>query len=269
MAQMMVGRELSDLYPPLKEADLDADRVLQVKNLTCAGVQDVSSDLKKGELLGFSGLIGAGRTAVFEAICGLAPVDSFQILVNGKEIRFATVAAARDASIAYLTKDRKAKGLLHSKQMRLNLTLLSLPKLIRRMGIDVAAEEAALERAIRRFDIRAHDHKIKVGDLSGGNQQKLLLAKVMESEPRIVIIGEPTRGIDVGTKQQIYHFIAALAAEGVSVVVISPEMPEIIGISHRVVVMREGQIMGVLVGDDINENEIVRYAAGLKQEATT
>jgi ribose transport system ATP-binding protein len=268
MAQMMVGRELSDLYPPLKEADVDADRVLRVKNLCCDGVRDVSFDLRKGEVLGFSGLIGAGRTAVFEAICGLTHIESGQILVDGKETRFASVAAARDAGIAYLTKDRKAKGLLLSKQMRLNLTLLSLPKFIRRLGIDVAAEEAALERAIRRFDIRALDHKTKVGDLSGGNQQKLLLAKVMESEPRIVIIDEPTRGIDVGTKQQIYHFIAALAAEGVSVVVISSEMPEIIGISHRVVVMREGQIMGVLTGDDINENEIVRYAAGLKQEAT-
>ncbi|MEC9468538.1 MAG: ATP-binding cassette domain-containing protein, partial [Pseudomonadota bacterium] len=132
--------------------------------------------------------------------------------------------------------------------------------------LDSKAEEDALNRAIRRFDVRARDKEITVGKLSGGNQQKLLLAKIMECDPKIVIIDEPTRGIDVGTKQQIYHFIAALAAEGVSVVVISSEMPEIIGICHRVVVMREGHITGVLTGDHINENEIMRYAAGLKRE---
>ena len=149
--------------------------------------------------------------------------------------------------------------------MQPNLTLLALPKFVRGFMVDRGAEAKALERGIRRFDIRTRDAGIQVGDLSGGNQQKLLLAKIMEADPRIVIIDEPTRGIDVGTKQQIYHFIAALASEGVAVVVISSEMPEIIGICHRVVVMREGQITGVLSGDEINENEIVRYAAGLKK----
>lgn len=266
MAQMMVGRELSDLYPPLHEADVDAENVLEVRNLCSEDVQNVSFGLRRGEILGFSGLIGAGRTAVFEAICGLAPVISGQILFEGKDVRFVTVAAARDAGIAYLTKDRKAKGLLLDKQMQPNLTLFALPKFIRRFGLDRKAEETALTRAIRRFDIRARDPKILTGDMSGGNQQKLLLAKVMEADPKVVIVDEPTRGIDVGTKQQVYHFIAALAAEGVAVVVISSEMPEIIGVSHRVAVMRDGRLMGMLTGDDINENEIVRYAAGLKQE---
>ncbi|MEP3634027.1 MAG: sugar ABC transporter ATP-binding protein [Shimia thalassica] len=266
MAQMMVGRELSDLYPPMREADVDADRVLQVANLTAAGVKDVNFDLKRGEILGFSGLIGAGRTSVFEAICGLEPITSGTIHVNGAETRFASVAAARDAGIAYLTKDRKAKGLLLDKKMRPNLTLFSLPKFVKRFGLDIKSEDAALERAVRRFDIRARDPDISVGDMSGGNQQKLLLAKVMESEPQIVIIDEPTRGIDVGTKQQVYHFVTALAAEGVSVVVISSEMPEIIGLCHRVIVMRDGRITGTLEGDGINETEIVRYAAGLKGE---
>ncbi len=267
MAQMMVGRELSDLYPPLHEADVDAERVLEVQNLNATNVRDVSFYLRRGEILGFSGLIGSGRTAVFEAICGLSPIESGAVRVDGEEVRFSSVAAARDAGVAYLTKDRKENGLLLGQRMRPNLTLFSLPKFVRNFCLDFAAEEEALKRAIRRFDIRTRDPKILAGDMSGGNQQKLLLAKIMESDPRIVIIDEPTRGIDVGTKQQVYHFIAALAAEGVSVVVISSEMPEIIGVSHRVVVMREGQVMGVLTGDDINENEIVRYAAGLKREA--
>ncbi|MET1414455.1 sugar ABC transporter ATP-binding protein [Roseibium sp. HPY-6] len=266
MAQMMVGRELSDLYPPMHEADVDAELVLEVKNLKAQGIDNVSFGLRKGEILGFSGLIGSGRTAVFEAVCGLSPIESGSISLFGRPVGAMNVAEARDAGLAYLTKDRKEKGLLLSKLMRPNLTLFALPKFVKHFAIDRKAEDKALDRAIRRFDVRARDPGITVGKLSGGNQQKLLLAKIMECDPRIVIIDEPTRGIDVGTKQQIYHFIAALAAEGVSVVVISSEMPEIIGICHRVVVMREGHITGVLTGDHINENEIMRYAAGLKRE---
>jgi ribose transport system ATP-binding protein len=266
MAQMMVGRELSDLYPPIDEVDVDADKVLEVRKLIAPGVHGVSFDLRRGEVLGFSGLVGSGRTAVFEAICALQPIEGGDILVDGKLTRFGSVGAARDSGLVYLTKDRKEKGLLLNQKMRPNLTLFALPKFIRGLSVDTKAEDAALARAVRRFDIRARDPNVDVGDLSGGNQQKLLLSKVMECDPRILIIDEPTRGIDVGTKQQIYHFIAAIAAEGVSVVVISSEMPEIIGVSHRVVVMREGHIAGVLTGEDINENEIVRYAAGLKRE---
>ncbi len=265
MAQMMVGRELSNLYPPKNEADVDADIILSVKNLVAKDVKNVSFDLRKGEILGFSGLVGSGRTALFEAICGLSPIEQGEIRFDNQPAHFATVADARDAGIAYLTKDRKGRGLLLEKTMRPNLTLLALPKFIKHFMMDTDAEDEALKRGIRRFDIRARDPKIKVGDMSGGNQQKLLLAKIMECSPRVVIIDEPTRGIDVGTKQQIYHFIAALAADGVSVVVISSEMPEIIGVCHRVVVMREGKIAGIVTGNDNNEAEIVRYAAGLKE----
>src|SRR5690606_21304032 len=131
--------------------------------------------------------------------------------------------------------------------------------------LDSASEERALERAVRRFDIRARDASVRVGQLSGGNQQKLMLGKTMESEPDIIIMDEPTRGIDVGTKQQIYHIIAALAAEGKSIIVISSEMQEVIGLSHRVVVMREGRMAGVLEGAEIVEEELMRYAAGIKE----
>jgi len=265
MAQLMVGRELSDLYPPLSEVDVDAPVILDVEGLGSPAFRKVAFQLRKGEVLGFFGLIGSGRTAVFEAICGISKIDSGTMHFDGKPYQPKTVADARDLGIAYLTKDRKNKGLLLKQKMRPNLTLFALPKFTKRFGLDQAGEEKALDRAMRRFDIRARDPNVNVEDLSGGNQQKLLLAKVMEVDPRVLIIDEPTRGIDVGTKQQIYHFIAALAAEGVSIVVISSEMPEIIGISHRVIVMREGEIAGVLTGDEINEAEIVRYAAGLKK----
>ncbi|MCF4098499.1 sugar ABC transporter ATP-binding protein [Maritalea mediterranea] len=265
MAQMMVGRELSNLYPPKNEADVDSDIVLQVQNLVAPNVNNVSFELRKGEILGFSGLVGSGRTALFEAICGLSSIEEGQVYLDGQPVQFKNVAEARDAGVTYLTKDRKGRGLLLEKTMRPNLTLMALPKFVKNFMMDTAAEEEALKRGIRRFDIRARDPKVKVGDMSGGNQQKLLLAKIMECDPRIVIIDEPTRGIDVGTKQQIYHFIAALAADGMSVVVISSEMPEIIGVCHRVAVMREGRITGVVTGNDNNETEIVRYAAGLKE----
>lgn len=265
MAQMMVGRELSNLYPPKNETDVDAEIVLAVRNMRTSEINDVSFDLRKGEILGFSGLVGSGRTALFEAICGIEPFESGEIFVDGVSTHFKSVAEARDAGITYLTKDRKGKGLLLQQTMRPNLSLFALPKFVKNFMMDTDAEEAALKRGIRRFDIRARDPKVLVGDMSGGNQQKLLLAKTMECEPRILIIDEPTRGIDVGTKQQIYHFIAALAADGMSVIVISSEMPEIIGVCHRVAVMREGRITGFVSGSEINETEIVRYAAGLKE----
>jgi len=268
MAQMMVGRELSDFYPPMNEADVDAEVVLAIRGMTTKNLRNVSFELRKGEVLGFFGLIGSGRTELFEAISCLEEKTGGTVVVSGEEVSFSSVAEVRDARIVYLTKDRKEKGLLMEQGMRPNITLLALPKFIRHFMLDSTAEQKALERGIRRFDIRARDPNARARELSGGNQQKLLLAKIMEADPRVVVIDEPTRGIDVGTKQQIYHFIAALAAEGISVVVTSSEMPEIIGICHRVLVMRSGRITGELTGGAINENEIVRYAAGLKEETS-
>lgn len=265
IAQMMVGRELSNLYPPKHEPDVDAPLVLSVRNLVAAGVKTISFDLRKGEILGFAGLIGSGRTAVAEAVVGLAHRSEGEIALNGQPANFSRVAQSVDAGLAYMTKDRKGKGLLLNMGLRPNLTLLTLKRHLRLGFLDGSSEERALERATRRFDIRARDASVAVGRLSGGNQQKLMLGKTMESEPDIIIMDEPTRGIDVGTKQQIYHIIAALAAEGKSIILISSEMQEVIGLSHRVVVMREGRLAGVLEGAEITEAEIMRYAAGIKQ----
>ena len=265
IAQMMVGRELSNLYPPKHEPDVDGPVVLSVRNLVAPGVKDISFDLRKGEILGFAGLIGSGRTAVAEAVVGLTHASSGKIALNGEAVHFRQVFQSVDAGIAYMTKDRKGKGLLLNMGLQPNLTLLTLKKHLKAGFLDNASEARALERAVRRFDIRARDASVRVGQLSGGNQQKLMLGKTMESEPEIIIMDEPTRGIDVGTKQQIYHIIAALAAEGKSIIVISSEMQEVIGLSHRVVVMREGRLAGVLEGAEITESEIMRYAAGIKQ----
>ena len=266
IAQMMVGRELSNLYPPKHEPDVDADVVLSVRNLVAPGVKDFSFDLRRGEILGFAGLIGSGRTAVAEAVVGLVPRAAGDISVNGVARDFTDVAKSVDAGLAYMTKDRKGRGLLLNVGLLPNLTLLTLRKHLKHSFLDGKSEEQALERATRRFDIRARDASVNVGQLSGGNQQKLMLGKTMESEPDIIIMDEPTRGIDVGTKQQIYHIIAALAAEGKSIILISSEMQEVIGLSHRVLVMREGRLAGMLEGTEIAEAEIMRYAAGIKQD---
>ena len=265
IAQMMVGRELSNLFPPKHEPDVDAPIVLSVRGLSAPGVKDISFDLRRGEILGFAGLIGSGRTAVAEAVAGLNPKFAGAVTMNGKAADFSDVSQSVDAGLAYMTKDRKGRGLLLNVGLQPNLTLLTLKKHLKGGFLDNASEAQALEKAVRRFDIRARDASVRVGQLSGGNQQKLMLGKTMESEPDIIIMDEPTRGIDVGTKQQIYHIIAALAAEGKSIIVISSEMQEVIGLSHRVLVMREGRLAGTLEGAEIVEAEIMRYAAGIKQ----
>ncbi|MEQ8446097.1 MAG: sugar ABC transporter ATP-binding protein [Pelagibacterium sp.] len=267
IAEMMVGRELSNLYPPKHEPDVDAPVLLEVEGLTAPGVRGVSFALRRGEILGFAGLIGSGRTAVMEAIVGLTEKTGGTVRLRGEPVAFSSIGQAIDAGLVYMTKDRKGKGLLLNIGLQQNLTLLTLKRHIKNGFLNEASEVEAMERATRRFDIRARDASVRVGQLSGGNQQKLMLGKAMESEPEIVIIDEPTRGIDVGTKQQIYHIIAALAKEGKSIIVVSSEMQEVIGLSHRVVVMREGRRMGTLEGAEIKEGEIMRYAAGLKGES--
>lgn len=265
IAQMMVGRELSNLYPPKHEPDVDAEIMLSVRDLSSPGISGISFDLKRGEILGFAGLIGSGRTAVAEAIAGLTRKTGGSVTLRGSAADFTDVSQSVNAGLAYMTKDRKGRGLLLNVGLQPNLTLLTIKKHLRYGFLDGKSEETALDRAVRRFDIRARDPSVPVGKLSGGNQQKLMLGKTMESDPDIVIMDEPTRGIDVGTKQQIYHIIAALAAEGKAIIVISSEMQEVIGLSHRVVVMRNGRMAGVLEGAEITEAEIMRYAAGIKQ----
>lgn len=260
MAEAMVGRELSDLYPP--KATPQEEIVLKVSGFTVPGlVRNASFALRRGEVLGFAGLVGSGRTELMEGIVGLRPAQG-RIEVGGVLLKGGSIMAARKAGVVYLTEDRKDKGLLLGKSLRENLTLLALDRFTHLL-VDNAAEDEALTRAFDEFDIRAGDRNMNAGNLSGGNQQKLLLAKTMLAEPDIVIIDEPTRGIDIGTKQQIYSFIGALATAGKSVIVISSELPEVIGISNRVIVMRSGAIVGELEGEDINENAVVRLAMGV------
>ncbi|OWJ77925.1 sugar ABC transporter ATP-binding protein [Haematobacter genomosp. 1] len=264
MATAMVGRKLTDIFPPRRTTFGPA--VLEVRDFDVPPVvSGVSFALRQGEVLGISGLIGAGRTELAEALIGLRPHRG-TLLRHGAAIRVASPRDAARHGIGYLTEDRKESGLLLTKSLRENLTLPALerfgwPLLSRR------AEEEALTSAIAEFDIRAPRRDMAVGNLSGGNQQKLLLAKTMLPDPEVVIIDEPTRGIDIGTKSQIYHFIDRLAREGLSVIVISSDMPEVLGLSDRVMVMRQGRVAGMLEGAEITETAVVRLVMGTTGKA--
>ena len=262
MATAMVGRELTDIFPP--KDTTSGETLLEVRNLTVQNVvKDVSLTLHKGEVLGIAGLVGSGRTELAEGIVGLRPATG-EIRIHGQQVQIRNPRDARAARLAYLTEDRKEAGLLLDKDLPVNLTLSALD--LWGFRIDTKREKAAMTEARKEFDIRAASDEMPAGALSGGNQQKLLLAKTMLTEPEIIIIDEPTRGIDIGTKQQIYHFVRNLARQGKAVIVISSELPEVIGLSDRVLVMRMGRIAGEVDGPAITEENIVRLAMGLERE---
>ncbi|WP_448954600.1 sugar ABC transporter ATP-binding protein [Labrys neptuniae] len=266
MAQLMVGRDMANLYPAKATPPTGREPLLAVEHFSVPGfAADASFSLQAGEILGFAGLVGAGRTELFEGLLGLR-AGTGGLRLDGRPLRFHQARQAMEAGIVYLSEDRKGKGLLLAQDLRVNLTLAALARFAAGPVIDKTREWSALNQAFQDFDIRARSKTLLAGQLSGGNQQKLLLAKMMLLEPRIVIIDEPTRGIDIGTKEQIYRFIAALAARGKGVIVISSEMQELIGVCHRILVMRGGRIAGEVKGEAMTEAEIVVHATGVSRE---
>jgi ribose transport system ATP-binding protein len=266
IARLMVGRELSDMYPP--KADEIGAVALEVRDFTVPGrVKPASFTLRRGEVLGFAGLVGAGRTELFEGLFGLRPGEG-TILVNGESVTIGHPEHAKQLGLAYLSEDRKGKGLITSMRLRPNLTLQALEAFATPL-LDHGKEQRALEEAVEEFEIRVPSLRAIAGNLSGGNQQKLVLAKIMQTDPQIVVLDEPTRGIDVGTKRQIYFYVRELTRQGHACVLISSELSEVIGLSDRVAVMRSGRITAILEGDQITEQEIVQYATGLKGDGGT
>ena len=260
MAELMVGRELDMLYPQKRPRATSAS-ILSVKDLSVDhGTETVSFEVRPGEVLGIGGMIGAGRTELIEGLMGLRPSQATRVTVNGKEIADRSVRTLMEAGLVYLTEDRKGKGLLLEEKLAPNLTLQALDDINPGFVLDKRAEQVRLQAAVKDYDIRVRSLRLEAGKLSGGNQQKLLLAKVMLAIPSVVIIDEPTRGIDIGNKSQIYEFIDAMVRAGKACIVISSEMPELVGLADRVLVMRAGRIVAELLGNDINEENVV-YAA--------
>jgi len=259
MARLMVGRELAALYPEKSATSSDIP-MLRVTNATVPGyAEGVSFTVHKGEILGFAGMVGAGRTELFEGIIGLRPATA-TVELEGKPVHLHSQRAAIDAGIGYLTEDRKGKGLLLQDHLASNLTLSALD--VFHPGVSMARrrETEALEKAVETYDIRVKSPSTKAGQLSGGNQQKLLLAKVLLTNPSVVIVDEPTRGIDIANKAQIYAFIHDLVAKGKACIVISSEMQELIGLCNRILVMREGHITGEVSGAEMTESNVALLA---------
>lgn len=267
MANLMVGRELADLFPIREPVSDGAAPAMQVQGLTVPGwAQDVSFSVRPGEVLGFAGLVGAGRTELFEGLLGLRERSAGTVSLQGKEVRLRNPRQAAAHGLTYLSEDRKGKGVLLAFGMQQNVTLMALHRYARPL-LNRKLERQALDAAIQKFGIRTGSPNNLASALSGGNQQKLALAKVLHPDPRVVILDEPTRGVDIGAKRDIYFLIHDLARQGLAVIVISSELMELIGLCHRVAVMRGGRLQTILESDQLDEKELIAHATGTHQPA--
>ena len=238
----MVGHQIEHYYP--QRVCKAGEEVLRVENLTRTGFfRDVSLTLRAGEIVGLTGLVGAGRTEVVEAICGVTRYDSGRVIVSGKPQRFADPRDAMAGGIGLLPEDRQKQGLLLPWSINHNITLPIIDKLSKgNLFLSAKAERTVSEREKTQLAIKAPDVETAAGTLSGGNQQKVVIAKQLAASSRIIILDEPTKGVDIGSKAAIYELMAELAAQGVAILMISSEMPEVMNMSDRIYVMGEGRI---------------------------
>ena len=274
LVKMMVGRDLSSFYK--KEHDPHGSRgpvILEVEGLTDGGrrVHPASFQLHEGEVLGIAGLVGSGRTELARLIYGADPKAGGEVRLNGKPVSIARPKEALDLGVAYLTEDRKRLGLFLDMSCGENINVGVIDRDARGYGVlNLASAKRRAEAAFRALRVRAASPLVSVGSLSGGNQQKVLLSRWLEIGPKVLILDEPTRGVDIGAKSEIYRIIDELADKGIGVVVISSELPEVIGICDRVLVMREGRIEGEVGGPGgkaITQENIMALAAGVATAA--
>jgi inositol transport system ATP-binding protein len=261
LISMMVGRELTNLFP--KEEPAIGEVVLSVRNLTRNGkVEDVSFDLRRGEILGLAGLMGAGRTEVIEGIFGIHKIDAGEIWVKGKKARINEPSDAIGYGMALLTEDRKVTGIMGPLPVRDNMVIASLASYGHTGILNLRMINQICQQERSRLDIKtpSMDQVIKL--LSGGNQQKVLVSRWLLTAPEILILDEPTRGIDVGAKAEIHRLMSLLATEGKAIIMVSSELPEILGMSDRILVMHEGRLTGEFDRKDANQEVILRAATG-------
>jgi ABC-type sugar transport system ATPase subunit len=268
LIRRMVGRDLADLYGSRASVPGGGDEVLRLEDLSSPGrFRDISLRLAKGEILGLAGLVGAGRSEVGKAVFGSPPAASGRIFVEGRETRIRSPRDALRLGIALLSEDRRREGLFPEMSVRENLTVTHLRRFSRLGLLSVRGEAAGARAAAERLRVRAAGVEARMRDLSGGNQQKVLLARWLEIGPRVLIADEPTRGVDVGAKAEIYAILRRLASEGLGIILISSEMPEVIGMSDRILVLHEGRIAGELSREGATEERILALASGRGLEA--
>ncbi|MBB4095545.1 sugar ABC transporter ATP-binding protein [Brucella pecoris] len=272
VVRRMVGREITQLYPDkLGPHEAAGEVILEVDGIT-DGVRfrDVSFAVRKGEILGIGGLIGSGRTEIAEGICGLRPRTAGTVRLHGKTQKTHSYSDAVKAGIVYLSEDRKGSGVFLEMSIAQNISVLDLKSLTNATGLLNGRAEATLaEDFAKRLSVRMGGIEAPVKSLSGGNQQKVAIAKQLAVKPKVILMDEPTRGIDVGAKAEIHRLLRELARSGIGIIVISSEMPELLGLSDRLLVVREGHIAGELSAAAMSEEAVIRLASGVGTERTS
>jgi rhamnose transport system ATP-binding protein len=264
LVTMMVGRSIDAIFP--KRDHRIGDEVLQVAGYSHPTEFDsIGFTLRKGEILGFYGLVGAGRSEFMQALFGITRPSKGVVRIDGKIAVIRSPAEAIEKGIVYVPEDRGLQGAIRPMPIVQNVTLPSLSRVSRRGFLRMAEELGLAREYTTRLDLRAAALDQEVGQLSGGNQQKVVIAKWLATRPRVIILDEPTKGIDIGSKAAVHAFMAELAAQGLAIVMVSSEIPEILGMSDRVVVMREGRIVGTFERDGLTPEKLVRAAAGIKE----
>lgn len=261
LIQLMVGRDIDEIFPAEKK---EIGKItLEVEGLGNEALRDISFNAREGEVLGFAGLMGAGRTEVMETLFGIVPYTEGKIAIKGKEVKIHSPADAIKHGIALITEDRKQKGLNLKGSVKTNITLACLSGFSNYAGVlKLEKEERFVDSEIKKFRIKTRNRNQLVSTLSGGNQQKVVLSKWLATDPQIIIFDEPTRGIDVGAKSEIYALIRALARQGKTILLVSSEMPEIIGLCDRVLVLYHGRINRELQGNELLQEAIMEAATG-------
>lgn len=261
IVQMMIGREIGERFP--KRDVKIGDEVLRVESLTKNKVfHNVQFSVRAGEVLGVSGLMGAGRTEIMQSIFGNLSRDNGKIFIDGEEVTIKNPRQAIAAGIGFVTEDRKTEGLLLEKSIAENIEVTNLKKVSRKGVISKDKKEQLVKKGIEEFRIKCFGPWHECNNLSGGNQQKVVLAKWIYTDPKILILDEPTRGVDIGAKKEIYDVINDMAAKGVAVIMVSSELPEVLGMSDRIMVVREGEVKGILDAADADQAKIMTLATG-------
>lgn len=260
LIEAMVGRKLAEQYPHLPLAR--GEVCLDVRHLSGAGVQNVSFCAYSGEILGFSGLMGAGRTELMKLIYGALPRTAGEIYLAGKVLKHKTPAQALDNGIVYISEDRKGDGLVLSMSVKENMSLTALKRFVKYGRIDHVNESLMVQDFIELFHIKTPSAQKMIGELSGGNQQKVAIAKGLMSQPKVLILDEPTRGVDVGAKKEIYQLINQCKAEGLSIVLVSSDMPEVLGMSDRILVMKDGCLTAEFSRTEATQEKLLAAALG-------
>lgn len=257
----MVGRDIGDFYPEM-DAEI-SDVKIELKNFNREGFfKDINIKAKKGEVLGISGLMGAGRTEIMRSVFGLDPKDSGEVFVDGKKIEIKNPADAIKNKIGFVTENRQEEGLILDESIRENISLLNFDKFSKNSFIDKAKEKNLSDNLVDSFKVKTQSSESKISDLSGGNQQKVVFAKWYAIGPEILILDEPTKGVDVGAKREIYDLIKELTKKAVSIILISSDLPELISLSNRIYVIHEGKIQGELLKKDASQEKIMTLATG-------